>query len=262
MENYNIVYCGSDFKATRLAHSIGSILQRFRAKNVINFHILDFGISQVKKNKILALINQYNMRDKFHIDESFHALTGGGGELLKRNKAQFSVSFRAPILGRANKEKFAFYSDNYKPKIPGDFYLHKLFLQDIFADLDYCLFLASSITAKECVSKIFDDLDFGNSFAIVSKNNSTHKIFENGSIFLHLQQDYEVKNFCKHFDRKVYFDPDMMLLNLKAMRNSEISQQFYAYALYNLHSPYKNEIDSADGILRLGFEDCIKVSSF
>ena len=79
MENYNIVYCGSDFVATRLASSIGSILQRFRAKNVINFHILDFGISQVKKNKILAFINQYNMRDKFHIDESLHSLIGGGG---------------------------------------------------------------------------------------------------------------------------------------------------------------------------------------
>ena len=261
MENYNIVYCGSDFVATCLASSIGSILQRFKAENTINFHILDFGVSQTKKDNILALVNQYNMRNKFYIDKSLSHLIGGG-ELLKNNKSQFSVSFRKPILGRANKEKLAFYSDNYKPKTPSDFYLHKLFLQDIFADLDYCLFLSHDITAKECISNVFNDLDFGNSFAIVSKNNSVHKIFENGSIFLHLQQDYEIKNFCKHFDRKVYFDPDMMLLNLKGMRNSEISQQFYAYALYNLHSPYKREIDSADGILRLGFEDCIKVSSF
>mgnify|MGYP004630543861 CR=1 FL=1 len=78
MENYNIVYCGSDFVATCLVSSIGSILQRFKAENTINFHILDFGVSQTKKDNILALVNQYNMRNKFYIDKSLSHLIGGG----------------------------------------------------------------------------------------------------------------------------------------------------------------------------------------
>ncbi len=170
--------------------------------------------------------------------------------------------FYNPTLGRSNKNKLEFYQSHYKSATPGGMHLYKLFLQDIFVDLDSCLFLAESVVAKGCIGKIFDDLDFGDCFAIVSKNNSTHKIISDNSIFLYIQQENETKNFCKHFDRKVYFNPDMMLLNLKKMREKDISQQFYAYALANLHSPYRNEIDSADGLLRLGFEDYVKVSSF
>ncbi len=187
---------------------------------------------------------------------------GGGGSLQVKQKRQFNLLFHSPNLGRADKEKLNFYQSHYKSASPGGAYLYKLFLQDIFVNLDSCLFLAESVVAKACVSKIFDDLDFEDCFAIVSKNNSTHKILDDSSIFLYIQQDDEIKNFCKHFDRRVYFNPDMMLLNLKKMREKDISQQFYAHALMNLHSPYRSYIDSVDGILRLGFEDYVKVSSF
>lgn len=250
MQDYDIVYCGSDYIVSSLVSSITSILKNVKVKNTINFHILDFEIAKPKKDKIISVVDRYNNR--------YDYAQWGTDEQDK----QFNVFFHKPILGRSNKEKLEFYKSNYNPVFPDEFYLYKLFLQDIFSDLDSCLFLSGSIVAKECVSKIFENLSFDEHFAIVSKSNDTHKILEDNSIFLYIQKDGQGENFCKHFKRKVYFNPDMLLLNLRKMREKDISQHFYAYAVQNLHSPYKDYIDSVDGILRLGFEDYVKVSSF
>lgn len=117
------------------------------------------------------------------------------------------------------------------------------------------------MVAKKCIGEVVGEYDFDGRFAIVSENSSTHKVF-NEDLFIHIKNELEVEAFCKFFNRKVYFNPDIMLLNLKQMREREISQQFYAYALRYLNSPYKGYINSADGILRLGFEDCVKVAAF
>lgn len=255
MKDYDIVYCGNERKIERLVFSIESILRNIRVKNNINFHILDFNISQASKDRLCAMVNKYKV---LNTDKTASGADSICGDSIA---PQYSISFHGHKLGRANKQKMNFYIDNYNSIARGSQQLHRLFLQDIFSELDSCLFLSPNVMAKQCIGKVVDTLNFDGRFAVVSDNKATHKVFSE-DLFIHINNEIEIKNFCKYFNRKIYFNPDIMLLNLKQMREKEIAQQFYAYALYYLHSPYKGYINSADGLLRLGFEDYIKVSSF
>ena len=97
MQNYDIVYCGSDYIVSSLVSSITSILKNVKVKNTINFHILDFEIAKPKKDKIISVVDRYNNR--------YDYAQWGTDEQDK----QFNVFFHKPILGRSNKEKLEFY---------------------------------------------------------------------------------------------------------------------------------------------------------
>ncbi len=80
MRSYDIVYCGSDYVASRLASSISSILKNVQTDNVINFHILDFNISKDRKDDFRALVKQYNRKDGVFVDKNMkNMLTQWGG---------------------------------------------------------------------------------------------------------------------------------------------------------------------------------------
>ncbi len=80
MKSYDIVYCGSEYSSARLISSIDSIVKNVAVPNVINFHILDFKISQDKKDSILSLVNRHNKQDDMFVDKSMQdMLTQWGG---------------------------------------------------------------------------------------------------------------------------------------------------------------------------------------
>lgn len=70
MQDYNIVYCCSDYYAPHLGVSIVSILENISVKNRVNFHILDFGISTKNKAKLQEIIQKYNALNHIFLYDS------------------------------------------------------------------------------------------------------------------------------------------------------------------------------------------------
>lgn len=130
--------------------------------------------------------------------------------------------------------------------------LYRLFLQDIFTQFDECLFLGCDVVALKCISHIFA-YNVGDYFAIASENKAIHFGADASKI------DDLMNNFCKYFNRKYYFDPDMILLNLAKMRECDLSKRFYNYAKKYLNSPHKSYINAEEGIWHLGFEDNVGI---
>lgn len=89
MKEFNIVYCCSDYYAPHLGVSLTSILENVRVKNIINFHILDFGIKKENKAKLRLICDKYNALNHIFLYDNFNkstqdstnaesALIGGG----------------------------------------------------------------------------------------------------------------------------------------------------------------------------------------
>ncbi|MGX3012197.1 glycosyltransferase [Helicobacter sp. 23-1044] len=167
-------------------------------------------------------------------------------------QSRYKITFHKPHLDSANDEKLQFLAQNYIAFWAGVPSLYRLFLQDIFVDLDECLFLGCDVVALKCVSEVFK-YDLGDYFAIASENKAIHFGRDSAKI-----SDL-MNDFCKNFGRKYYFDPDMVLLNLSKMRQHNLSQKFYDYAVAHLHSPHKSLINAEEGIWHLGFEDNVGI---
>lgn len=106
--------------------------------------------------------------------------------------------------------------------------------------------------ALKCISHIFA-YNVGDYFAIASKNKAIH-FSDNTTKINDL-----MNNFCKYFNRKYYFDPDMILLNLAKMRECDLSKRFYNHTKTYLNSPYKSYINAEEGIWHFGFEDNVGI---
>lgn len=85
MKRYDIVYCGSEYKLSRLLTSMDSILRHKRARNPINFHILDFNISDAGKERVIAAVSESSDSDD-----------NRGGGVAPLNAKYFSAN---PIWG-------------------------------------------------------------------------------------------------------------------------------------------------------------------
>lgn len=267
MKDFNIVYCCNNFNTSSLVDSIDSILKHIAVKNTINFHILGLDISQENKDRVGNLIDSYNVHSDNNViflDDDIKQDYNKLGDADKGDSSvewQFNVRFYKPQLYKSNNEKMAFYKENFCSLMNGMPSLYQLFLQDIFSNLDSCLFLNYDVRARHCISKIFN-FDIDNYLAIVSKYKGKNIILSHDSILLFTKDDESISNFCKYFKRKSYFDAGMMLLNLRKMREREISQQLYAYALHYSRSEYGECVDSPESILNLGLGDEVKVVSF
>lgn len=264
MQDYNIVYCCSDYYAPHLGVSIVSILENISVKNRVNFHILDFGISTKNKAKLQEIIQKYNalnhiflydsldfrdnIADSSDIKDFANSAIGGG----RSKKSRYNITFYEPHLDSTNKQRLAFFTENYIAFWAGVPSLYRLFLQDIFIQLDSCLFLGCDVVALRCISHIFA-YDLQEFFAIASENKAVQMSCDSTKI------NDLMNNFCKNFNRRFYFDPDMILLNLAKMRKAKISQKFYDYAKSCLSSPHKANINAEEGIWHLGFEDNVRI---
>lgn len=71
MKEFNVVYCCSDYYSPHLGVSITSILDNVRVKNTINFHILDFEISEANKAKLQYICNKYNTLNHIFLYDNF-----------------------------------------------------------------------------------------------------------------------------------------------------------------------------------------------
>lgn len=180
----------------------------------------------------------------------------GGGSKDSANtkdcKSRYTITFHKPHLDSTNEQRLAFFKDNYIAFWAGVPSLYRLFLQDIFPKLDSILFLGCDVVALKCVSQIFA-YDVEQYFAIASENKAICADIDSTKI------DDLMNNFCKFFERKHYFDPDMIMLNLAKMREANITQKFYDYAKSCLSSPHRRFINAEEGIWHLGFEDRVRI---
>lgn len=166
--------------------------------------------------------------------------------------SRYNIIFYKPQLDATNTQRLEFFRDNYIAFWAGVPSLYRLFLQDIFTQFDECLFLGCDVVALKCISHIFA-YNVGDYFAIASENKAIHFGIDATTI-----SDL-MNNFCKHFNRKYYFDPDMILLNLAKMRECDLSKKFYDYAKSNINSQHKSYINAEEGIWHLGFEDNVGI---
>lgn len=85
---YDVAYICNDYNMSSVNASIDSIIEAFRGKSGINFHIIDLNISQEKKHKLSLKLNKhcdknpamYDMgeQEAFYIHH-FFGVGGGGG---------------------------------------------------------------------------------------------------------------------------------------------------------------------------------------
>ena len=171
---------------------------------------------------------------------------------LHEANSRYNLIFHKPHLDSANMQRLEFFRDNYIAFWAGVPSLYRLFLQDIFTQFDEVLFLGCDVVALKCISHIFA-YSIGDYFAIASENRAIHFGTDATKI------DDLMNNFCKYFNRKYYFDPDMILLNLAKMRECNLTKRFYDYAKTHLNSPHKSLINAEEGIWHLGFEDNVGI---
>ncbi|MGX2983803.1 glycosyltransferase [Helicobacter sp. 23-1045] len=88
MKDFNIVYCCSDYYAPHLGASMTSILENIAVKNSINFHILDFEISNENKRKLQEICAKYNALNHIFLFDSLDSAKLQNAESANRGGAE------------------------------------------------------------------------------------------------------------------------------------------------------------------------------
>ncbi|MEI0529959.1 glycosyltransferase family 8 protein [Brachyspira pilosicoli] len=162
----DICLSADDNYAKYMGTTIASILSNSKEDEEIYFHLLDGGITEENKNKLLSLKKIKNCEMKFYTPD------------IKKYRHWFEIS--------------------NKPNWVSEATFYRLSIHDLVEDVDKILYLDCDIIVNDSLKEIFE-MDISNYYALVVDNARNDNYFNAGVIMMNVHL-WRKNNISKEFD--------------------------------------------------------------